>query len=179
MKKDKMKTVSAKNEFRFEEAQIKILAHNPKVAITMDNIISKFPVLAVRIFDSLDDENFVYCKAVNKSWSAFTNNDELFFFKRMRITLKKLIKGCKDFKVFRKVTDINPKDDKGSTPLHAAAGEGHLEICQDIISRLIMNNITDINPTDNVGWTPLHVAAAMGQFAVQRPLGQAMGRLVA
>ena len=99
IKKDKMKTASAQNEFRFEEAQIKILGHDPKVAITMDNIISKFPVLAVRIFDSLDDENFVYCKAVNKSWSAFTNNDELFFFKRMRITLKKLIKGCKDFKV--------------------------------------------------------------------------------
>ena len=60
----------------------------------MDNIISRFPGLAARIFDSLDDENLVNSKTVSKSWSAFTEN-EVFYLRRI---LKKLIRGQEDFK---------------------------------------------------------------------------------
>ena len=53
----------------------------------MDNIISRFPSLAERIFDSLDDENLVNSKTVSRSWSEFTEN-EVFYLRRI---VKKLI----------------------------------------------------------------------------------------
>ena len=60
----------------------------------MDNIISRFPGLAARIFDSLDDEILVKSKTVSRSWSEFTDN-EVFFFRRI---IKKLIVDYEDFK---------------------------------------------------------------------------------
>ena len=60
----------------------------------MDNIISRFPSLAERIFDSLDNENLVNSKTVSRSWSEFTEN-EVFFLRRI---IKKLSGGFEDFK---------------------------------------------------------------------------------
>ena len=61
--------------------------------------------------------------------------------------------------------DINPKDIEGMTPLHFAAAQGYIEICHLIIFSLIVNN-TNVNPSDNKGNTPLHVAAANGEKEV-------------
>ena len=72
----------------------------------MDNIISRFPSLAERIFDSLDDETIVNSKTVSRSWSEFTEN-EMFFLRRI---IKKLIGGYEHFeevwKLVMKKADI-------------------------------------------------------------------------
>ena len=47
------------------------------------------------------------------------------------------------------VSDKNPRDDIGWTPLHEAAQEGHSKICE-----LITNNIEEKNPSDDNGATP-------------------------
>ena len=60
----------------------------------MDKIISRFPGLAEKIFDSLDDESLVNSRRVSRSWSEFTE-DEMFFLGRI---IKKLIGGYEDFK---------------------------------------------------------------------------------
>ena len=93
-----LKTASAQIQEEFEEAQIKFLGQDCKLAVTMNTIISRFPVLAARILNSLDDNNFVNCMMVSRSWSSFTKDDELLLFKRMRMTLKKLICGYNNFK---------------------------------------------------------------------------------
>ena len=49
---------------------------------------------------------------------------------------------------------LNPSDNGGWTPLHLAAQEGHIAVCEAIIK-----NISEKNPCDNDGWTPLHAAA--------------------
>ena len=49
----------------------------------------------------------------------------------------------------------------GTTPLHFAAYNGHLEVC-----KLIMDYITDKNPANMKGETPFHFAAKNGQLAV-------------
>ena len=72
-----LKIAAARIQEEFEEAQIKFLAQDRKLAVTMDDIISRFPVLAVRILDNLDDNNFVNCMMVSRSWSSFTKDDEL------------------------------------------------------------------------------------------------------
>ena len=50
--------------------------------------------------------------------------------------------------------DKNPRKDIGTTPLHNAAYQGHLQICQNTIK-----NMEDKNTNDNNGTTPLHNAA--------------------
>ena len=55
------------------------------------------------------------------------------------------------------LTDKNPSDDNGATPLHYAAFGGHLDIVKYLTSLL-----EDKNPKSGLYWnedTPLHVAA--------------------
>ena len=54
----------------------------------------------------------------------------------------------------------NPADVLGFTPLHLAAQNGHMKICQ-----LIIGNVADKNPKA-LGWTPLHFAAQKGQMEI-------------
>ena len=154
----------------------------------MDNIISRFPGLAARIFDSLDDENLANCKIVSRSWSEFTDN-EVFFFRRI---IKKLIVDYEDFKetwkLVMKKADIEMlkelslavKDFLSThpercedcnhrvlshSPLHIAAEAGHVALCE-----FILKITKDKNPgmkMDNFeGWTPLHVAAHCGHMLI-------------
>ena len=57
--------------------------------------------------------------------------------------------------------DIQPRDKNGAMPLHYAALNGHLEICEAIITK-----IDDKNPRDNFGFTPLHFAAYQGHLEI-------------
>lgn len=50
------------------------------------------------------------------------------------------------------------KDDKGYTPLHWAAKNGHMDV-----ARLLLAKKAEINAKTNIGWTPLHEAADGGQ----------------
>ena len=50
-------------------------------------------------------------------------------------------------------TDVNAKDDSGSTPLHRAALNGRKETVE-----LLIANGAEVNAKDNLGWTPLDLA---------------------
>ena len=54
-----------------------------------------------------------------------------------------------------------------TTPLHKAAGRGHLSVCQFIIKNT-MNKNPEICSGPTVGWTPLHFAARSGHVEVCR-----------
>ena len=67
----------------------------------------------------------------------------------------------------------NPKNEKGITPLHLAAAEGHLEICKQMLKVIEPENdecIDDLNPKDNEGSTPLHYSALNGHMSICRLL---------
>ena len=55
------------------------------------------------------------------------------------------------------------KDHDGCTPLHSAAREGHLSLCESIIKR-----VRNKNPKDRKGWTPLHLAGRNGHLPIFR-----------
>ena len=55
----------------------------------------------------------------------------------------------------------NPRNSRGTTPLHEAAAFGYLDLVEEIFE-----SVTNKNPKDNKGDTPLHVAAKAGDFQV-------------
>ena len=64
-----------------------------------------------------------------------------------------------DNRELENLTDKNPKDNDGDTPLHLASKQGHFEVC-----KLILKHVSDTNPKDEGGETPLHYAADFGHL---------------
>ena len=58
-----------------------------------------------------------------------------------------------------KVSDLNPKDANGSTPLFKAAMYGHFDTC-----KLIIDKVEDENPECKSGFKPLFTAAFIGNL---------------
>ena len=52
-------------------------------------------------------------------------------------------------------SEVNTKTSMGATPLHQAAGCGHVKVL-----KLLLNNGADINARDDTGYTPLHYGTA-------------------
>ena len=61
------------------------------------------------------------------------------------------------------MTEKNPATNNGSTPLHLAAGNGHLEIFE-----LISKNVTVKNPKRNDGVTPQKLLAEYCQRCISK-----------
>ena len=97
------------------------------------------PHIADYIFQGLDQRDLLKCRLVSTDWKVFVDYQT---------------------SLWNKVTK-NIAKQRGRTPLHEAAGAGHLDVC-----RLIMDNEQEKNPADNRGWTPLHEAAKRGQHKV-------------
>ena len=57
----------------------------------------------------------------------------------------------------------NPADDQGDTPLHYAAINGNLEMCN-----LIISNTQDKNPANDRGKTPLDHAKSFGYSEISK-----------
>ena len=63
-----------------------------------------------------------------------------------------------------RVSDKNPANEAGYTPLHLAAIQGHLNICKLIIEH---REVSDKNPSNrHNGRTPLHLAASNGKLEI-------------
>ncbi|XP_048351165.1 ankyrin repeat domain-containing protein 42 [Sphaerodactylus townsendi] len=69
-----------------------------------------------------------------------------------------------------RVININERDNKGSTLLHKAAGQGHLSLIEWLIDRE-----ADCNITNDAGETPKAVAKRFAQLAVVEFLRDKMG----
>jgi ankyrin repeat protein len=54
--------------------------------------------------------------------------------------------------------DVNPKEKRGSTPLHFAAENGHLDVC-----RILLKCNADVDSQKDDGSTPLHQASRRGE----------------
>ncbi|XP_070800140.1 ankyrin repeat domain-containing protein 42 [Pituophis catenifer annectens] len=69
-----------------------------------------------------------------------------------------------------KIISVNERDDRGSTLLHKAAGQGHLHILEWLINRE-----ADCNIANDAGETPKDVAKRFAQLAVVAYLKNKMG----
>ena len=159
----------------------------------MEEIISRFPHISVNIFQELSNGSLVKSKETSKEWNYFIMT-ERFYYSRVIKTytncsdkaIQRIVKTTpaamkissdmnKIFKKFPKGTRQSMEFLKswGFTPLHMAAEEGQMSICE-----LIMDNIDDKNPatgkfyplpdnsTYTSGCTPYHLAATNGHLSI-------------
>ena len=182
----------------------------------MEEVLLRFGHIGDQIFEELDSQTLLKCGFVGRDWNLFldhgkvrpfriikaiTNIDENYLTNRIKEinveTAKGLVTTIRNiYQGFPRRGNINPTShmDIGNTPLHQAAKNGHLLLCELIIDnvddknpkyegektplhyaakyghlaicQLIIDNVDDKNPKDNVLSTPLHYAAVYGHFEI-------------
>ena len=113
------------------------------------------------IFKMLPSIDLANCRLICHGWNDLIQNNNMLMKKIWSIvTVWRRIEETRNGNIeFVKAlikfsTNPNQANQKGWTPLHEAAFQGHLEVC-----RLILGKIEDTNPPDEEGETPLHTAA--------------------
>ena len=130
------------------------------------SIDSKEPLEKILKKTKLDIVKELAEEALGLCFSKFDDNKEFELHRRKagHILYFAARIGHEDF--FReenisKFNEKNPYNLFGHTPLHFAAQNGHLSICQ-----LIIEHFDDKNPRDDEWLTPLHLAAENGNLAI-------------
>ena len=171
----------------------------------MEELFKRFPHLSESIFLKLNYQSLATCREVSRTWNEATEVERKLWLKVIKgytkcsdDLLKKILEKCRApiilVSILNKIFIDFPKGTKqshqflkvwGNTPLHVAAGNGHVAIyC------LIMENVADKNPMgqnlprmkykqqkpNQLHWsnestayipeyTPLHLAAINGHFS--------------
>ena len=121
-----------------------------------EDMTLRFPHLARKIFEILDDYDFAKCREVCRPWKYFYANEKPFQ-KRIRTFPRK-------FQVWTET-----EDEMGRVPLHWAAEKGQLQLCKRILE---VSKHSKNNPQDKYGVTPLHLAAQNGNFPIYQLISE-------
>ena len=145
----------------------------------MEDVIMRFPHLAEKIFDSLENKSLTTCREVSKSWNNFVCKKKFFLIRVIEGEVEYFHALGNDWKkIFDKGTTETIADlrngvgqfygkgnglkyHEGLTPSHVAAGTGKLELLKSIEKITGSGNLKD-----EKGWTPLHYAAQNGYLNV-------------
>merc|ERR1719228_2234474 len=146
----------------------------------MEEVIWRFPLIASKIFEELDDFSLAKCKETSRLWGNFIDN-ERFNKNRIKQMMADKVKEkgnlrgelsqihaaamCGQARMVMAILEQevikNPPNNRKITPLHLAAENGFLSICEYIVERT-----DDKNPPDEIGRTPLHFAAQNGHLRI-------------
>ena len=140
----------------------------------MEDLCERFPLIAVKVFNILDDQSLVKTRIMNQDIKSFLDNKRFYFlrilasfkgnFVEFRESWRKVVEKA-SFETIKELTFLtqeffehNPK--RYTMQLHAlhiAAERGHLQFCVEIIEKT-----GDKNPPILNGFTPFHLAAQEG-----------------
>jgi len=130
------------------------------------------PLINEHIFSFLDDWSVTQCRGVCQDWKEFIDvYYSKFFYRRLRKRCEndeQFLNSCAMegflyvFKVFTRnfenISEINPRDDEGWTPLHCAVSYGH----EDLV-RLLLKFVKNKHPkVKSDGYSPLHLCSKEG-----------------
>ena len=150
----------------------------------MEDFIFRFPHIAEKIFEQLDNKSLTNCREVTKSWQNFINEINLIWIRIVNIptilsdgdTYLHLAAQTGQTEMFGEILadehDKNPKNNWGWTPFHLACYHDQL-----LITGLLLRNSSesdmrsiDLNTKDNNGRTGLHIASSCGQLSIVETL---------
>ena len=106
----------------------------------MEDFIFRFPHIAEKIFEQLDNKSLANCREVTKSWHNFLDEINL---------------------IWIRIVNIPTILCDGDTYLHLAAQTGQTETFGEILAEE-----HDKNPKNIWGWTPFHLACYHGQLSI-------------
>ena len=151
----------------------------PRLLTTsMEEVISKFPHIAEKIFEELDNYHFIQCKVVSKLWKNFMEESKFSYIRLIKTltncskkAMKKIFPEANLEDIILLASDVSQvydelnyeadvTTDSSLTLFHMAAKHGYLSVC-----KLIIENIEE-HPTELYGKYPLHLAAENGHFSI-------------
>ena len=141
-----------------------------------EELILRFPHLAERILEKLDNQSLVRCRFVGQSLKDLIDDKN---YPWKRIVQQKILKygnsllhaaveSCQSEmfqKMFNEETEKSPKNQWNETPFHFACKLGHFDIAEVIVKNSTKLNI-DLNVKDCSGFTGFHLACNFGQTKV-------------
>ena len=157
----------------------------------MEEIICRFPHMAEKIFEELDNHYFIQCKVINPSWKNFMEESKFSYIRLIKTStncsskgMQKILKKTNLEDIIRLASDVGKLYDElqkekvdfrrrrrrkgylvtdpSLTLFHMAAKHGSLSVCQ-----LMINSLDDIHlKCGKHGQTPLHFAAESGHLTI-------------
>ena len=139
----------------------------------MEELISRFPHIALQIFEQLDNKILVYCREVVNAWQNFIDDKNLIWIRIVNIptilndgnTYLHVAARTKQTMMFRMIfydeEFKNPRNSKGETPFHIVCDLGYFEIAEIIIEKSIDFHL-NLNKQDNCDRTPFQNACSKG-----------------
>ena len=115
----------------------------------MEEIISRFSHIAVKIFEELDNHHFIQCKVISPSWKNFIEESKFSYIRLIAATtncskkevekifpkanLEETMRLASDVtKVYNELLKVKSYD-PSLTLFHLAAKRGYLSVCQILI----------------------------------------------
>ena len=147
----------------------------------MEEFIFRFPHIAEKIFEQLDNKSLTNCREVTKSWQNFINEINLIWIRIVNIptilsdgdTYLHLAAQMGQTEVFGEIlaeeNDKNPKNNWDWTPFHLACYYDQLLIT-GLLLRTASDKTIDLNTKDNNGRTGLHIASSCGHLSIVETL---------
>ena len=146
----------------------------------MDEIILRFPMVAKRIFEELDNQCLTKSKCVNQIWNLFINESKSTWIRILnKYNVKsfeskfqnhwKLLIEKESVHNLRKITTAvyrfylknSSRKEYQWSPHHIAADYGNVRLYKHIVKKVGFENLTNNNDV-----TPLHIAAIKGHFNI-------------
>ena len=137
----------------------------------MEVICLRFPHIADKIFELLNNKSLTKCREVHKTWLWFIDSADFPWCRILKNypmengqTLLHIAAKTGQLDKCELILDSDsevPKDNNGYTPFHEAAKKGHLNLC-----KFFNENAKGKSPISDIGWSPLHAAAFMGKHLV-------------
>ena len=143
----------------------------------MEEVLLRFFHLGQQIFGQIDDQSFINCRTVGRSWKINIDAEDYAWNKiakkfpcelgKLPLHIAAMTGQTEKFmNLLAEAEDKNPTEINGVTPYHLAAKNGHLEICHLICTYQMTLCDGDINPPDNHKYTPFHYSAASGHLSI-------------
>ena len=154
----------------------------------MEEIISRFSHLAEKIFEELDNYNFIQCKVISQSWENFIEGSKFAYIKLIKASTNCSQKAMKKFflkanlediirlnsdvsKVYNVLLKANVYDPSLKS-FHFSAQDGYLLVCQIIIqlasdsgrSSIIMKIMEE--PVEQVDTEERQISLDIGNYLV-------------
>ena len=143
----------------------------------MEEVLLRFFHLGKQIFGQIDDQSFINCRTVGRSWKINIDTEDYAWIKitkkfpcelgKLPLHIAAMTGQTEKFmNLLAESEDKNPIEVNGVTPYHLAAKNGHLEICHLICIYQMTLCEGEINPPDNHKYTPFHHSAASGHLSI-------------